>query len=363
MTSAQRLSIIPLIGLGIALSTGAALAEVAVATTELNVRSGPGISFAIVDVLDPGEQVTMSECQTSGWCYVTHDGPDGWVSASYLAPVPGTVEGAGSDCNVVIEIGPDGPTFRLECGGISVGTTPEDDPEPEPAEEDVGACFWRNANYAGATFCGGPGTVAQLEGQFNDSLSSVRLFGGAKVKLCEDADLDGYCRTLTADTASLGPLINNRASSLVIFTGAMPPVEAFPMPPLGPIEAFPFPLPLDEPPVTFSTGTVEVPQTWRLNLEDGAIGGGGSDLWFAAETMTERYIQPVGAARVALGDGSNRGRDGCRDAAFTTDRIPVSAALVGRYICVRTDEGRTAQIRVNGLDGTILRLGYTTWAN
>ncbi|MDX5351383.1 MAG: hypothetical protein LPJ95_11895, partial [Paracoccaceae bacterium] len=153
-------------------------------------------------------------------------------------------------------------------------------------------------------------------------------------------------------------------SSLVIYTGPMPPVEFWPMPPLGPIEVFPFPLPVEEPPVTYSTGTVDLPQTWRVDLETGAIGGGaGADLWFRAVTASQRYLQPVGSARLALGDGSNRGRDGCREAAFSTDRISVNAGLVGRYICVRTNEGRTAQIRVNGLDGMILRLGYTTWAN
>ena len=360
MKVVRTLSIIPLIICGFVFGAAPVAAEDAVATTELNVRSGPGTGFAIVDVLEDGEQVTMSECQTSGWCYVTHDGPDGWVSASYLAPGPGAVEPSGPDCKVVIEIGPDGPTFRLECGSVSVGTAPE--PEPEP--EDVGACFWRNANYSGATFCGGPGTVAQLEGQFNDSLSSVRLYGGAKVKLCEDADLGGYCRTLTADTAALGPLINNRASSVVIFTGAVPPLDLFPMPPFGPIEAIPFPLPPDEPPVTFSTGTVDLPQTWQMDLEDGGLGsGGGADLWFRAQSATERYLQPIGGAAFALGDGSNRGRDGCREANYSSDWIPVSPLLLNRYICVRTGQGRTAQIRVNAMVGLILQLGYTTWAN
>jgi hypothetical protein len=364
MISSAGFSRIALILCGFALSSVAALAEDAVATTELNVRSGPGTGFAVVDVLDPGEQVTMSECQTSGWCYVSHDGPDGWVSATYLAPVPGAVGDSGPDCNVVIEIGPDGPSFRLECGEVSLGTAPEPEADPDPVEDDVGACFWRNTSYTGATFCGGPGTLAQLEGQFNDSLSSVRLYGGAKVKLCEESDLDGYCRTLTADTPSLGPLINNRASSLVIYTGATPPVDLFPMPPIGPIEAFPFPLPVDAPPVTLSTGTIDLPQTWQLDLETGEIGsGGGADLWFRAQTATDRFLQPVGGAGFALGDGSNRGRDGCRDAAYSADRIALSAALVGRYVCIRTGEGRLSQIRVNALDGTILRLGYTTWSN
>ena len=131
---------------GLALSAGTALAEDAVAKTELNVRSGPGTSFNVVDVLAPDERVTMSECQTSGWCYITHDGPDGWVSAAYLAPVPGTVGTGGDDCNVVIEIGPGGPSFRLECGGVTLGDDDDAEPEPEPEADEAGACFWRSAN-------------------------------------------------------------------------------------------------------------------------------------------------------------------------------------------------------------------------
>lgn len=54
-----------------------ASAEQARATTDLNVRSGPGTGYGVVDVLHAGEIVTMSNCQPNNWCYVTHPGPDG----------------------------------------------------------------------------------------------------------------------------------------------------------------------------------------------------------------------------------------------------------------------------------------------
>lgn len=58
-----------------------------VATNNVNIRSGPGTQFSIVDRLDANEQVTRGQCVSDGaWCYVTHTGPDGWVSSSYLAP-------------------------------------------------------------------------------------------------------------------------------------------------------------------------------------------------------------------------------------------------------------------------------------
>ncbi len=57
----------------------------AIATIALNVRSGPGTGYTVVDTLNKGEVVDVIECRTNGWCYVNHSGPDGWSSAKYLA--------------------------------------------------------------------------------------------------------------------------------------------------------------------------------------------------------------------------------------------------------------------------------------
>jgi uncharacterized protein YraI len=72
-------------GLGVvvtALTAGAALA--AVATSSVNVRTGPGTGYRIVDTLRPGERVAING-QSAGWCRVSKSGPDGWVSCAYLA--------------------------------------------------------------------------------------------------------------------------------------------------------------------------------------------------------------------------------------------------------------------------------------
>jgi uncharacterized protein YraI len=73
-----------LAGMALLLSAGAALAEPAQATGAVNVRSGPGVNYSIVDQLYPGETVDVGQCE-GGWCHVDHSGPDGWVSANYLA--------------------------------------------------------------------------------------------------------------------------------------------------------------------------------------------------------------------------------------------------------------------------------------
>jgi uncharacterized protein YraI len=72
-------------GLGVvvtALTAGAALA--AVATSSVNVRTGPGTGYGVVDTLRPGEYVNING-RTGSWCSVSKAGPDGWVSCAYLS--------------------------------------------------------------------------------------------------------------------------------------------------------------------------------------------------------------------------------------------------------------------------------------
>lgn len=71
-------------GVALLLSAGAAFADPAQATASVNVRSGPGVGYSIVDQLAPGENVDVGRCE-GGWCFVQHSGPDGWVSANYLS--------------------------------------------------------------------------------------------------------------------------------------------------------------------------------------------------------------------------------------------------------------------------------------
>jgi hypothetical protein len=65
-------------------STAVTLAATAFATSNVNVRSGPGTGYGAVDVLRRGEGVDIDYCRGS-WCFVIKAGPDGWVSASYLS--------------------------------------------------------------------------------------------------------------------------------------------------------------------------------------------------------------------------------------------------------------------------------------
>ena len=70
--------------LAVLATTAAASAAPAFATSNVNVRSGPGTGYGIVDALRRGEQVDVQYCRGS-WCFVQKRGPDGWVSANYLS--------------------------------------------------------------------------------------------------------------------------------------------------------------------------------------------------------------------------------------------------------------------------------------
>ncbi|MBD8063976.1 SH3 domain-containing protein [Devosia sp. PTR5] len=83
MAISRKLIATGLAGLAMIATTAAASAAPAYATSNVNVRTGPGTGYAVIDALRRGEQVDVQYCRGS-WCFVQKRGPDGWVSASYL---------------------------------------------------------------------------------------------------------------------------------------------------------------------------------------------------------------------------------------------------------------------------------------
>lgn len=234
------------------LGTTTAIAADAVARSAVNVRAGPGTSYARIGQLAAGETVDVRECTASGWCFVERSGPDGWVSANYLvsedAEEEPEDEGGKEDCDVNVGIGLPGPSFTLECDDGSISLTLPVPPPPAPPA----------------------------------------------------------------------------------------------------------------PPATWSTGPLDVPQTWMADLDAGSVGGtAGADIWYEAETATLKYLTPRNGARIAVGSGG--GFAECSSLPLSTSRIPLSALPVGTYVCVRTDAGRISQIRINDFTGTTMQIGYTTW--
>ena len=84
MTIKKTLITTALAGFTLAASAAGAYAASAVATGTVNVRTGPGTGYGVVDSLYRGERVEVNRCRGS-WCFVERRGPDGWVSSSFLA--------------------------------------------------------------------------------------------------------------------------------------------------------------------------------------------------------------------------------------------------------------------------------------
>ena len=81
--SLSRLGLAAIASLGLA---GAAQAYDAAASTTLNMRSGPGTQYGVVDTIPAGGLVSVGQCSGS-WCRVNYDGLGGWASANYLQGV------------------------------------------------------------------------------------------------------------------------------------------------------------------------------------------------------------------------------------------------------------------------------------
>jgi uncharacterized protein YraI len=85
-----KLRLARVISIGIAVAGAFAAAPAAHAATArasdpLTIYAGPGHGYAPVGRLARNEVVRLAQCTPSGrWCYVLHDGPNGWVLASYL---------------------------------------------------------------------------------------------------------------------------------------------------------------------------------------------------------------------------------------------------------------------------------------
>lgn len=80
----NKLSLVTVLAAAVfATSSVAAFAETAMAETDVKVRDDASKYAAWIDTLYAGEIVDVVDCY-SGWCYVEHSGPDGWVKKNKL---------------------------------------------------------------------------------------------------------------------------------------------------------------------------------------------------------------------------------------------------------------------------------------
>lgn len=179
-------------------------------TGNVNVRSGPGTNYAVIDTAVRGTQVDVQQCQGS-WCYVVKPGTDGWISSTYLSA------GGGSPVN------PSNPgiSFGFNIGGgngpsISIGVGNQPQPQPPvvqpPVVQPAGqVCFYDRTDYRDASFCLQRGQGISNLGSWSDRISSIRNTSGLQVQICSET---GYqnCRTYTTSASSLGDFNDYTAS-------------------------------------------------------------------------------------------------------------------------------------------------------
>jgi len=107
--------------------TGAAFAQSAVvATTDLNVRAGPGPQHEVVGVIGSGQSANLDGClEGSKWCVVAFNGGQGWVYSDYLTSDFGgqrvvlTERPADSGVRVVEAPANDGGAAGAVAGGVT----------------------------------------------------------------------------------------------------------------------------------------------------------------------------------------------------------------------------------------------------
>lgn len=73
-----------------------------------------------------------------------------------------------------------------------------------PAVPRAGACFYENADMRGRSFCARPGEdLSTLPGDMRDTISSIRVFGGAEVVVFSDARFRGRSARFGTDVTDL----------------------------------------------------------------------------------------------------------------------------------------------------------------
>ncbi|ODT77800.1 MAG: hypothetical protein ABS76_26225 [Pelagibacterium sp. SCN 64-44] len=184
----------------------AAQAAPGTATSNVNVRSGPGTSYGVVNTLRRGEQVDVQRCQGT-WCYVQGRGFAGWVSAGYLSAGGRPVNPSNPGLSFGFTIGgPNGPQIS-----IGVGNQPQPQPQPprpgprppvvDPVAQEV--CFYDRTNFRGQSFCLEQGDSVRDLGNWTDRISSIDNPSRVRVEVCSEVAYRN-CRTYTTNAATLG---------------------------------------------------------------------------------------------------------------------------------------------------------------
>ncbi|MBS0297882.1 MAG: hypothetical protein JSR45_16360 [Proteobacteria bacterium] len=119
-------------------------------------------------------------------------------------------------------------------------------------------------------------------------------------------------------------------------------------------------------PGTHSVGVIQIKQTFMADIDEGYVTPGpAADLWFEAASPGHFFLTPVHGAQFALQGTTQPDYATCQTAGYSGSKIPLSAAPVYTYVCVRTNHGRYAQFRIDGMTTAgplkVLVINHRTW--
>ena len=116
-------------------------------------------------------------------------------------------------------------------------------------------------------------------------------------------------------------------------------------------------------PPIHSDGTFDWSAPFPANFDNGIVGALGADLSYFAPDLINLQLIPINGAQISFTDGAERGYAGCSTAVYSAGPVLLASIPVGGYLCLKTNEGRISEFRINSI-GPILRIlsvGYTTW--
>lgn len=311
-----------------------AYAGSAQATTSVNVRTGPGTNFNVIDKLAAHEKVDATECYKSAWCYVKHEGANGWVSSKYLTAVrPKGSANSGQNCRFVFKLDNNGPTFKMECDELDDYADEDELPifNPNQNARAPKACLYTGINFTGAEICQGISTHEHLKGM-DDVFASVKLYNGAAIQLCTGTAFRGECRSYNQDSARLHTNIYKNASSMKIFSQ----YKSTMLKPRLPNEDRFIP--------NRKVKRIVLRQNQKLDLDKGKIRAAGADLQYARASNGHLYLRALNGARLSIGKSDNGGFKVCKNARYNRQQIRKDKLPAGSYICVKTNDKHMAQV-------------------
>jgi len=99
-------------------------------------------------------------------------------------------------------------------------------------------------------------------------------------------------------------------------------------------------------------GDAEIVQTFAIDLDEradftpGGIWSNDWDLWFEAVSDNVRYLVPVNGATAGIIGKTAAGYSGCSATNFSRASVPITEAMTGMWICIKTNKGRYSEIEI-----------------